>query len=727
MEALIVISVISIVVFLVARANRKDKKDREIPDVKPPVVVPPIPDPETTPEPEVPIAPEPTEPEIERNIIAEFEPYTGTPVKIPATEDTSFVDKDGNQVPFTIRVPLLLKNDSDNIILSKSDRNIGGEWMLRAFRGKLELTVTTNSSDVNKMANIDLEGLPKNELFVLVITGDLAIPTNEVKIHLNAVPKRTGHRGAGLFYGLEKTDTPIYLGSNGWNNEKADVETGKIIIEKGRAWSYDEIVKDYEYFFGIESIIAKPNADGNFIIPVEPNTGDDKADELLSSFRNIPNGEENPSKIIVKEGKYLVDMIGSQSHSAIDLYTKKGFDIDFNNAVLYTTQPSILDVSVIAVGKRLQLNVEEAEDISVRNLNVEGSLRQDTYEKGLAFEHGISNEHSDNLVYENIVVKNVWGDGMYFDRCKNVTLKNIVTDGTNRQGIGVGGGVHNLKINNYLALNCIRASLDLEGDFLQYTIDGVELTNSELWAHIAAAGTGRVNNVNIHHNIHFPTIIMKGNRFKRGEDNELIPLPPRENWVIEDNKYVGGFGSPVAMVRISVCKDVKINRNEFVVPTSQGRFANDITYCSGRIEVMNNTYDNPSITRILKCEKGTEVIIDEPNTDNVYAIEIEGEPLKLIGTNMELLPKIFARDIDFLGLLLLGEVEVIEEIITKYPKLLENAELPDWDSTLDVYSMAEIISKDKHVLHYFFYSRDEEEMKFVLENHSNLLNKFDRK
>jgi len=601
----------------------------------------------TTPEPEVPIAPEPTEPEIERNIIAEFEPYTGTPVVIPATEDNSFVDDEGEIVPFTIRIPLLLKEDDGSLILSKSERNVGTEWMLRQYKGNLHFEMTNNSNRDTIRKIVPLSELPK-ELFMLHILVDNSKDTSGIGFFINARKKEGSHIGSSSFSGIEKTDAPIRFGGNGWDSNLFNGETGgETIIEKGRLWSPIEMVEDVQKFFGIDDLLLKPNEEGNYDIDVEPNTGEDKSDELREEFARVPSGEETASKVVMTEGRYLVDMLGSVSQSAIDVYTKSKLDIDFDKVVLYTTRPSITDLSSRVIGKRLQVNVEESNDISISNLTIEGSLGQDTYEKALEQEHGISNDHSYNLNYKNIEVKNVWGDGMYFAECENVSLTDIVTDGTNRQGIGIGSNVKNLKIDNYTALNCIRADIDLEGDFLGHDIDGVEVTNSYLPAHTAAVGNSRINNVNFHHNKLIRTIIMKGSMWTSNpEYNSELPesesnpthfsIEPRENWVIEDNEKIGHFGTPMAMVRIRYCKNVKVNRNNIVVPVSQGRWGISLNYCSGRIEIMNNGYENPCINRILNCKVGTEVIIDEPNNDNIYIIEIDGVK-EVRGTNPELL------------------------------------------------------------------------------------------
>jgi len=298
--------------------------------------------------------------------------------------------------------------------------------------------------------------------------------------------------------------------------------------------------------------------------------------------------------------------------------------------------------------RRLKFNVMDCEDISVKNLNIESVYdTKDKYIREIEQEHGISNTNSKNLTYENITIKNVGGDGLYFKYCTNVLMKDIITDGTNRMGIGISHGSYNIKIDNYEAYNCTRSAVDLEGDNKGYYIDNVELTNSFLTSHIAAAGSCIINNVNIHHNRFIPNIIMKGgmwidnpeynpNEIESDKNPKEIPREMRENWVIEDNEKIGGGGTPMAMVRIRYCNNVKVNRNNIVVPTSQGRWGIALNYCSGRLEIIGNKYENPCIHRILKCKAGTEVIIDEPNNDNIYIIEIDGVK-EVRGTNPELL------------------------------------------------------------------------------------------
>jgi len=641
MEALIVISVISIVVFLAVRANRKDKKDREIP-----VVVPPIPDPEIPPVVVEPPAPEPTEPEVVKNIIAEFEPYTGTPVKIPATDDNSFVDEEGKIVPFTIRIPLLINEDDTGIILSKSERSVGAEWMLRVNKDVLEFNMS-RSSDVHDKIRIDipLRKLPK-ELFDLVILIDLTKDKIVREFYVNA--RRVGFDvTASSFTGFEKTNAPINLGSNGWNDNKFTGQTGRVTIEKGRTWKIDEIIEAYQNLFNIKDLFIEPSDDGKVHIPVIPNTGQEVGLELAEAFRKVANG----SDVVLAKGDYLVDLDlnSPDKQAAVELYGKHDISIDFQGARLYTSRLGIDDSGERRTSRRLQVNIMGCEDISVKNLNIESVYNvADKYIYEIEQEHGVSNTNSKNLYYENIFVKNVGGDGMYFKYCQNVHIKNIKTDGTNRMGVGVSHGSHNLKIENYEAYNCIRASIDLEGDGTYGIIDGVEITGCYLTTYLAAAGNSRINNVNIHHNRWIKDIIMKGNMWtdnpdynsdleESSENPKTLRLEPRENWVVEDNERIGGGGTPMAIIRIRACRNVKINRNKNIqVPTSQGRWGIDLNYCEGRIEIMNNGYEWSCINRILNCKAGTEVIIDEPNNDNIYIIEIDGVK-EVRGTNPELL------------------------------------------------------------------------------------------
>lgn len=584
--------------------------------------------------------------EIVKNIIAEFEPYTGTPVTIPATDDNSFLDEDGNTVPFTINIPLLINENDTGFIISKSDRQLGTEWMLRPYKGDLQFSMSRSSNSAESLRiTIPIKDLPR-EFFDLTIRVDFSRDEDNIKVYINArrVDFDTTHNS---FTGFEKTNAPIRVGGNGWNYSKFTGKTGKATIEKGRIWSVEEIIENYEKVFNITNLFLEPSDDGTVHIPVIPNTGQEVGFELLEAFRRVKNGSD---VVVAKGGNYLVDLDlhSRNQQAAIEFYGKNNIVLDAQEAKLYTSRFGVIDFSKKGLSDRLQLNVMDSENITIRNLNIESVyVTHKKYIKALEQEHGISNTKSKNIVYENITVKNVGGDGLYFKYCENVTLKNIVTDGTNRMGIGISHESYNIKIDNFEAYNCSRASLDLEGDNKGRYIDGVELTNSYLTNYLAAAGNSIINNVNIHHNRYITSIIMKGgmwidnpnynpNEIESLENQKEIPREMRENWVIEDNEYIGGGGSPVAMVRIRYCKNVKINRNNIVVPTSQGRKGVELTYCSGRIEFMDNKYVNPCIHRIVKCYAGTEVIIDEPNNDNVYIIEIDGVK-ETRGTNPELL------------------------------------------------------------------------------------------
>lgn len=606
----------------------------------------------TTPDTEVPVTPdppvvvEPTEPEIVRNIIAKFPAYNGDPFVYPANEDNSFVDDEGNTVPFTIRIPLLINENDTGFIVSKSDRQLGAEWGLRIHKGNLQFEMSRNSNAHDKIrVDIPLNKLPK-DWFDLVLPIDYSGDNRSVNTLINA--RRVSHgASANSFTGFEKTSAPIRVGSNGWNQELFTGQAGEIIVEKGIAWKTDEIIEAYQNLFNIANLFIEPSEDGKVHIPVTPNTGQEVGFDLLEAFRRVRNG----SDVVVDKGNYLVNMAGadySQAIAAIELYGKEDVTKDFKDALLYTTQFSTDDLSGDGSTKRVQLSIIDSKNINVKNLNIKGAYNpKDRYLAAVAFEHGISNTHSDNLVYENITVKNVAGDGIYFKFCNNVLVKNVIADGINRMGAGVSHGCHNIKFDGFEAYNCTRASIDLEGDGTYSIIDGVEITNCYLTTYLAAGGNSRINNVNIHHNRWIKNIIMKGNMWTKNpeynpelEESESNPrnlsLEPRENWFVEDNELIGGGGTPMAMVRIRYCKNVKVNRNNILVPTTQGRWGIDLNYCSGRIEIIGNKYENPCIHRILNCAAGTEVIIDEPNNDNVYIIEIDGVK-EVRGTNPELL------------------------------------------------------------------------------------------
>lgn len=589
----------------------------------------------------------PIEPEIKRNIIVI---ETTQPQDIPATENNSFVDNEGNDKKFTMRIPLFLKDGDTGIFLSKSGRTEGKGWTYTIDEKEIELRLQSGVDRSSIRMYLSLDDLPKNEKFVIHVTSEGVKSINGFKFFVNTRRISFTHIGESSYSGMNKNSAPISLLKNNWNDLISTVETGEVLIELDRIWPLDELIEDYQTLFNIKDMFLKPNEEGNYDIPVEPNTGEDKAEELLEAFYRIPNGKETDSKIKVKTGKYLVDMDGkdfSKEGEAIHLYGRHDLDNYFNGATLYTTKPAITDFSGDGDSKRLQLNVVDSHRISVRDLNIVGSLDQSNYLKALAFEHAISNIYSSDLVYKNISVKNVWGDGLEFKYCKNIDLENILTDGTNRQGISASNGVENLRIKNFKAYNGIRASLDLEPENVKALIDGVELSNSYLSNHIAAGGSGLINNVNIHHNEYIRTIIMKGNIWidnpdynpnlpESAENPENIRLPLRENWDISDNENIGGFGTPSAMVRVSACKNVLINRNNISVSTTQGRFGVDLNYCAGRVE-LSNTYDNPSIIRLRNCDRDIDIKINDVGyKDNIYIIEVDGVR-EVTGTNSELL------------------------------------------------------------------------------------------
>lgn len=567
---------------------------------------------------------EPTTPVEERNIIAEFgidKDYT----EVSATEENSFIDDEGNQVPFSISMVLQIPEGEEGIFLSKSQRDKGREWMLRIIDDNLEFILINENDGSSIIQRIPTRKLPSDKFSMVINSiGNKSVSGNEFSVNTRRI--EANHIGSSTFSGIVKTDAPILSTINGWNDSSSNIKIYSAVIEKDRTLSTKEIIEHYQENFPENDLFLSEAEDGKIYIPVEPNTGEDKGIELKEAFYKVPND----SKVDIEVGHYKVNMLEAnplETHSSIHLFGKDNIAIDGNHSLLYTTVHSS-ESKEMGAAKRIQMQVVDSNNIEGRNINILGAFNSQGYDSSKAFEHGISNSGCKNLKYENITVKNVGGDGLYVDHSDNILFKNIRCSNINRQGIAAANGTTNLVIDNLEAHGGMRADIDLEPQNVNALIDGVEIKNCYLTNHIAAAGSGKINNVNIHHNRYIKSIIMKGG-FSY----------PRENWIIEDNEKLGGGGSPMAMVRVSVCTNVKINRNNISVPTAQGRWGISLAYCSGRIEIKNNKYDNPCINRILNCPEGTEVIIDEPNSDNIYIVEIGGRR-EVIGSNTELLDKI---------------------------------------------------------------------------------------
>lgn len=636
-----VIIVIFLIAFLGAIIffNKKRKQPEPIPEPNEPAPLPEEPD-DPLPKPDEPESPLPDNPKNQSDIILRTQPHEFDGkggIEIPATKDNSLVDKKGNEVPFTLRIPLRIdKKVPDTFVFSKSKRNVGAELALMTdSNSDLVFILHNNEDKMDRLRRvIPVSHIPEGIDFILHITSNADKTTNCIEVHLDGRQIPTQYLPESFYGGMKKTEAPYLIGKSGWSNSNEFVGyVGEVIIEKGRICSDREISDDAQEVLGIDQIFVEPGPDGKFHIPVDPNTGMDVTKELDASVFVVPDGTaKKKSEIKFKTGRYWVERThipAFQEQGAIDMHFRENLHLDFQGATLFTKAPAATNIHPgdDGVSRRSQVREVHCDGNIIENLKVEGSMNQvKNYNKALAFEHALESKKSKNTIIRNISVENVWGDGYYASYTENLLIENFYAKAINRQCIGFGNGVRRAKVNGLVTELSTRAAFDME-PYEGGLIDQVELLNSSLDTHLAAGGEGYVNNIHIHHNKYIRMILAPS-----------LPEYVRENWLVEDNDYIGGTGTPAAIYQQSWTKNITLRKNNFFIPRDQGRKAIALENCSGTIE-LDNKYDNPCIIQILGCPEGTEVLIKENYPDNVYVIEIGGER-EIIGTNPELLSKL---------------------------------------------------------------------------------------
>ena len=249
-------------------------------------------------------------------------------------------------------------------------------------------------------------------------------------------------------------------------------------------------------------------------------------------------------------------------------------------------------------------------DLRVSGLNVVSDVPKyaeyGTYVRELEFEHAFSAWNSNRLLFQDLRVDAVFGDGVYLHSdVKDVTLHRADIARNGRQGVGVLAS--RVLIDGVTLRSSRRAGFDLEPDLRP--MSDVEVRNSTISSHLlafASGGPGNVDRIHLHHN----TIRKSGVPFLYAAREGHT----RNDWTITDNWVQPYLGSPVAAVRLHNAQRARLERNVIPVTDSQSRLIFDLARGSDvtgdcnsfrfALQAMTLDRDGTSSVRLTRSELG---------------------------------------------------------------------------------------------------------------------------
>lgn len=372
-------------------------------------------------------------------------------------------------------------------------------------------------------------------------------------------------------------------------------------------------------------------------ISINTSTGEDLTNVIIEKFNAIPNGTPelyHKIKFTDQNGRYWTegDLANNpRGFKGVIPMIGRGYlileGVDENFTTFYTKAPAVgfkTHPKQNTHSVRPHFKLRQCVNIIFRNIAVEGAniiegqkiadpgLKPDWWERntpdtgspagaavwhpGWELEHAFDVRFSENIRFENVFVKGVFGDGIYWSHSNGVEIFNTNVDMTGRQGYGISNKASNWKIINSNSLNPRRAALDMEA-MKGGVIDNGLIDGCKFYGHLVAGGSGPANNITIKN-----TGYQGGLRCLGSEEY------PRENWKIIDSYRIGKYGSPVTAVTFLHTRNVTFERNKEAITDDQGRHGILIQNCSGEIRIVDNDFLNPSFIEVVNS--GDNVTIE---------------------------------------------------------------------------------------------------------------------
>lgn len=362
----------------------------------------------------------------------------------------------------------------------------------------------------------------------------------------------------------------------------------------------------------------------------------DQTISLQRQIDAIPDGSpDQPNIIRLPNGRFWtegnLDFNPRGVNGIINFINRHHLIVEGDSTTFYTKAPATPyggNVNANRYSKRRHFRIHLSSNITVRNVNIEGSNKIEgellgkknastpefwkggpdkgskkgfpAYRPYWEFEHGFDIINSQNIIIENSRVFAVWGDGVYIGQSttnpsENIVLRNLHLKYTGRQGVAV-SDARKILIDSVHIEKGRRSGIDLEPFHDNGFANEVEVRNSLIEVQLtpfAAGGRGDVSDINIHNN----EFSGSGNSVYCRTSNEEQPTI-RKNWRFVNNKRLNRFGSSAPVMKFGWTENILIEGNE---DNYNGKYPVGLSFCKN-VEVRNNNFKGGNQIRIYKTE-----------------------------------------------------------------------------------------------------------------------------
>lgn len=216
-----------------------------------------------------------------------------------------------------------------------------------------------------------------------------------------------------------------------------------------------------------------------FVSFKEPNKESNPDIEILLNNRSISNKEFT---------KRLQEIVDRNSVVILPnkpiLISKKGLVIKSNKTIVFQKNTK-LKVEANELEHYGIINIIDANNVKIINPQIEGDRYEHKNMKG-EWGHGINILGGEDIIIENFVVSNCWGDGIYIGRSnsrisKNITLNRGLATNNRRNGISitsVSGLVINKVTSAFTNGTAPEFGIDIEPNSHLDVIEGIEIIDN---------------------------------------------------------------------------------------------------------------------------------------------------------------------------------------------------------------------------------------------------------
>jgi hypothetical protein len=287
--------------------------------------------------------------------------------------------------------------------------------------------------------------------------------------------------------------------------------------------------------------------------------GDGKTDETAAIQRAIDQIGSTGGTVFVPDGTYMVDAVGQQR-----LRLKGRMTFKLAPGAVLKTIPNGEPISSL-------LSISAVSHVTVVGGTLLGDRAQHLGSKG---EWGMGiriDEGAEHITVSNVTIKDMWGDGVFIEEAKDVTLCHVVADHNRRQGLSIidaDGVLVTHSVFRNTRGTAPSAGIDLEPYKSEQRIDNVRIVNSRFLDNagpgVLISGSKGANNI---------ANVEVGRNFFRGSTPVKIKYAPGVlDTAICRNRYVVRLerptdlatvaGGPEEVVMLAACGDPGLRKRQ---------------------------------------------------------------------------------------------------------------------------------------------------------------------